>query len=246
VKDGISVFESVESLSRAAADRIVASMRATLCVQPHFSLVLAGGSTPRRLYRLLAEDDALRESIFWKSVHLFWGDERHVPPEHPRSNYRMAAESMLHRLPLPAANIHRIHCEAGDAGTAAGQYEEHLQSFFQTGERGLPRFDCVLLGMGADGHTASLFPGSGALQERRRLVIADLPPAVGEWRVTLTLPVLNQARRVLFLVSGGEKARSLRRIFVDERDLEPLPAGRVRPHRGRLHWLVDRAAAQLL
>jgi 6-phosphogluconolactonase len=246
VNAGISVFDSVESLSRAAADLIVASMRAALSTKPRFSLVLAGGSTPRCLYRLLAEDDGLRESILWKSVHLFWGDERHVPPDHPRSNYRLAAESLLHRISIPAANIHRIQCEAGDAETAAGQYEKELQSFFQPGPGRFPRFDCVLLGMGTDGHTASLFPGSVALQERRRLVTAAQPPAPGEWRVTLTLPVLNQAGRVLFLVSGAEKAPSLRRVLADDRNADALPAGRVRPHRGRLHWLVDRAAARLL
>jgi len=239
----ISVLDTLENVSRAAADRITGHVRAVLSERSYFSLVLSGGSTPRGLYRLLAEDDALRASVPWEAVHIFWGDERHVPPDHPLSNYRMAAESLLTRVPIPAANIHRIRCEVSDARTTAHEYEQELTAFFGSDRDRFPRFDCILLGMGTDGHTASLFPNSGALRERHRLVTADRPEGLKNWRVSLTLPVLNHAGLAMFLVSGADKAHTLSRVLEGDRTADSLPARLVCPVHGKLVWLIDRAAA---
>jgi 6-phosphogluconolactonase len=197
-----------------------------------FVVALAGGSTPKATYALLAGED-LAARVEWSLVHVFWGDERCVPPDHPDSNYRLAREALLDKVLVPARNVHRIQGELPPEQAAAA-YAVELDAVL--GASG--RFDLILLGMGRDGHTASLFPGSAALTEHQRLVVAVYVEPLHSWRVTLTLPVINAAREVVFLVSGAAKASALERV----RAGEPVPAGLVRPAPGRLTWLVDQDA----
>jgi 6-phosphogluconolactonase len=240
-KPQVVIQPSLEALSREAASRFQRLATESIAAVGRFSVALSGGSTPRVLYRLLGEPP-LREVIDWPRVHLFWGDERFVPAEHPDSNYRMAREAFISKAPIPSGNVHRIPTESGNPETAAAQYEETLHRFFaQT-----PNFDLVLLGLGADGHTASLFPGSPALDEHDRLVLATHVPKLDAWRLTLTPPVLRRARHALFLVSGSDKAPILREVLEGPYDPNRLPAQLVRPEKGDLTWLVDEAAASLL
>lgn len=209
-----------------------------------FTVALSGGSTPALLYRLLASPP-YREAISWDNVHLFFGDERGVPPDAPESNYRMARETLISQVPIPAENIHRMLAEAGEAGAA--QYEAHLRGFFGLAEGAFPRFDLILLGMGPDGHCASLFPQKPALRERERLVVLTEPglqPFVP--RLTLTFPALNAAAHILFLVAGADKAETLARVLHGPPDPENLPAQSVAPTNGELLWLLDQEAAQTL
>jgi 6-phosphogluconolactonase len=203
-------------------------------------VALAGGSTPRSLYRLLADDKGpYRTRVPWESTHVFFGDERMVPPDDPDSNARMAFESLLRHVPVPGEQVHRIRGENPDPDRAAEEYEEMLRVTFRLAGREEPRFDLVLLGLGADGHTASLFPGDLALRETVRLAVPSTAPLPPSARVTLTLPVLNAASSVLFLVTGASKSPAVQRV----RRGEDLPAARVRPQNGSLLWLCDRAAA---
>jgi len=208
------------------------------------AVALAGGSTPKALYELLAAD-AYRERIQWPLIHFFWGDERYVPAGDKDSNYRMAWDALLSRVPVPAANIHRMVTDSSDQDAAAQAAEQDLREHFKLAAGGMPRFDLVLLGLGDDGHTASLFPGKPALAEQQRLVVATppgvLPPPVD--RLTLTFPVLNAAAHVVFLVAGAGKAATLRQVLEGPPGAHALPAQRVRPTAGRLTWLIDAAAA---
>jgi 6-phosphogluconolactonase len=179
-------------------------------------------------------------------MFFFWGDERHVPPTDPDSNYRMADETMLSKIPVPAANVFRIKAENPDAEAAALAYEQTLQKFFALEAGQFPRFDLILLGMGPDGHTASLFPGTGALHEKSRLVVANWVEKLKASRFTLTLPVLNSAACVVFLVSGTDKASALHAVLEGDAPGEQYPAKLVRPTNGKLIWLIDRAAASQL
>lgn len=238
----VRVFNDAMELAHAAADEISFRIRRTLRENGRFTWALSGGSTPRDLYRLLA-GDPYRESLPWHAIHFFWGDERHVPPDHPESNFRMVREAMLDAIAVPAGNIHRIAAEDRDAERAALRYETELRSFFALAPGDWARFDLVLLGLGKDGHTASLFPGSAAVRERERLVVAPWVEAQKAFRITLTPPVLSHARRALFLVSGAEKAVALRAVLAGEREPDRYPAQVVE---GNRLWMVDRAAAGLL
>jgi 6-phosphogluconolactonase len=195
---------------------------------------------------LLAGDSSVRAEVPWDKTYFFWGDERHVPPEHPESNYRMAQEAMLSKVPIPSENIHRIHAENPNVQRAAEEYEGTLRAFFRLRAGEFPRFDLVLLGMGPDGHTASLFPGTEALRERKHLVVANWVQKLNAHRITMTLPVFNRAAMVLFLVSGEEKAETLRRALAERRGKDPFPSQLIRPTHGRLLWLVDRGAGGFL
>jgi 6-phosphogluconolactonase len=199
------------------------------------AVALAGGSTPRGVYRLLA-DEPFRSRVPWDRIECFWGDERHVPPDHPDSNYRMAADTLLSKVPVSPRNIHRMPGETRDAAQAAREYEEELRASFH----GMPRFDLILLGLGADGHTASLFPGTPALAEHGRWCVATWVSRLSAYRLTLTFPVLNATRVVAFVVSGAEKAGIVRAVL---RGAGDLPARRVQPMDGELWWMLDRAAA---
>jgi 6-phosphogluconolactonase len=210
-----------------------------------FTVVLSGGSTPRGLYELLASEK-YRTRISWEKVQFFWGDERCVPPDHPESNYRMAREVLLDQIPIPAENIHRMPAEREDHAVAAAQYEETLREFFQVPVGQWPRFDLILLGMGEDGHTASLFPWTPALAETERLVVANYVEKLGTHRLTLTVPVINQAAVVAFLVTGAPKASVLREVLEGARHPGRLPSQLIRPEKGLLLFILDRAAAKEL
>jgi 6-phosphogluconolactonase len=238
----VRIFDGASELMRAAADEIALAARRAVDERDRFTWALAGGSTPRTVYELLASD-FYRERMPWSAIHFFWGDERHVPPDHPDSNFRMAREAMLDRVPVPAENVHRIPAEEPDAQRAAAAYESTLRSFFVLSSGDWPRFDLILLGLGKDGHTASLFPGGGAVRERERLVVAPWVEAQKTFRITLTAPVLNHARRAMFLVSGEEKAEALHAVLEGAREPERYPAQIVE---GNRLWMVDRAAARLL
>jgi 6-phosphogluconolactonase len=211
-----------------------------------FSLALSGGSTPRGLHRRLGRESSAMSRVPWTDIHFFWGDERHVPPEHPQSNFRMAQETLFASAPIPVQNIHRVHAEAPDAAVAAEKYERELISFFNLKNGQLPRLDCVLLGIGADGHTASLFPATNALKEKKRLVVANWVEKFQHHRITMTAPVLNHAAQVIFLVSGRQKAEVLKEILEGDYRPDLLPAQLIRPVHGKLLWLVDQAAGSKL
>jgi 6-phosphogluconolactonase len=238
----VSVFDTPEQLAIAAAERFVEYATELRGALDPFSVVLAGGNTPRRVYELLATE-RFKQRVEWSQVRLFFGDERAVPPDHPDSNYAMAYEALISRVPIPAKNVRRIIGE-GNAHENALAYENQLRTFFA----GLswPRFDLVLLGMGEDGHTASLFPNSEALNEMTRWVLATKNTESGQERITLTLPVFNHARRIMFLVAGKKKAQRLREVLRPQPGAEQLPAQAITPLDGMLEWLVDADAASLL
>lgn len=260
----IEIYPDPAALAEAAAERVIRAADAALTARGRFTIALAGGSTPAGLYRLLGRPP-YRDRIAWERTLVCFGDERCVPPDHPWSNYRMARETLLEAVPLPAANILRMPGELEPVASARS-YAAALRRGFGLRGAGRPVFDLILLGMGDDGHTASLFPGMDALHERRRIVVASavpgyVQPAVP--RITLTFPTLNAARDVLFLVAGAGKAEKVRAILGDLRAVhaerpdgsrpvaaagrrnaaQALPAGQVQPRHGALTWLLDRAAA---
>jgi 6-phosphogluconolactonase len=219
--------------------------RAREAVESHgrFCVALAGGTTPRSVYARVADRQSpYRAQIHWARTWVLFGDERQVAPDHDESNFRMVSEALLRHVPVPEEQVHRIRGENPDSQRAAEEYEEILRDVFRLGAGERPRFDLVLLGLGADGHTASLFPGSEASRETVRLV-TGVTRDPGPDRITLTLPVLNNAAAVLFLVSGKEKAETVRRIFAGASD---LPAAQIRPEQGDLLWLLDGDAASAL
>lgn len=244
-------YPSAGALTEAAAERFVGLANTAIVDRGRFAVALAGGSTPRTLYRLLATD-RYATRIDWQHVHVLWGDERCVPPDHGDSNYRMADEELLSKVPLPRENVHRIRGEI-KPNAAAAEYERLLRSFFHVRDApndpsGGDRLDLVLLGMGDDGHTASLFPGSEAVQlelrrKQDRWVVANFVERLGAWRVTLTTIPINAAREVVFLVSGAGKASVLQRVLEGPRSRELLPVELVTPMNGQLLWLVDEEAA---
>ena len=242
----ISVLEDSAVLSREAAEILVRCIAEVLGKGPHFSISLSGGSTPKTLFSMLVEDDLFKNKIPWDKIHFFWGDERHVPPQDAQSNYRMAYETMLAKALVPPENIHGMPTEQSDAGKVAADYEQELKKFFRLKAGELPVFDFNLLGIGPDGHTASLFPGTEALHEQRRLVVANWVEKFQTYRITLTAPVLNNADTIVVLVSGKEKAEILQRILEGEYQPDLLPSQLIRPKQGRLVWLVDQAAASRL
>jgi 6-phosphogluconolactonase len=242
----IQVVGDVPALSRTAAEMIVLLAAETVEKGDFFTIALSGGSTPRNLYALLATDASLREQMPWQRVHFFWGDERHVPPDNLESNYRMTYEAMLSKLEIPSTNIHRVPSENPDAVKSATDYEQELRRFFKLKAGELPRFDFVLLGMGPDGHTASLFPGTKALQESERLVVANWVEKFRAYRITMTVPVLNNADHVSFIVGGKEKAEILKEVLEGKRAPERLPSQLIAPTHGKLVWIVDKAAASRL
>ncbi len=228
------MYADLEALSRAAAEELSAFLRETVAHRGRCTVALSGGRTPRRLYERLGEDPR----IPWPRIVLFWGDERYVPPEDPRSNARTAREALLRRIAIPPEHVHPMSTHVEDPEEAARVYEVTLRVVFGC----WPHFDLVLLGMGPDEHVASLFPGSSALFETKRWVVAVRVEADPPVRLTLTLPVLNGARRVDVLVTGAEKRQALRRALQDPPDPLRCPASGVRPRDGVLVWWVDRAA----
>jgi 6-phosphogluconolactonase len=242
----ILTFADVESLSDAAANEFVRCAREAVAAQGRFTVALSGGSTPRRLYQLLAAK-SFRSQVDWGRVEFFWGDERCVPPDHADSNYHMAREAMLSHLPIPAEHIHRMEAERPDREAAARDYEALLARVFGVSAGAEPpALDLVLLGMGPDGHTASLFPRTTALNETTRWVVANHVPQLNTDRLTLTLPILNRAREVLFLVAGADKAeRWAEALGPSFAEAPRLPVQLIRPALA-LKWFVDFAAASRL
>jgi 6-phosphogluconolactonase len=242
----VRVFADMPALCRAAADELVRIAGEAAQASGSFSVALSGGSTPRGLYALLAGDEALRGAVPWSKTHIFWGDERHVPPENSESNFRMVTEKLLSKVSIPPGNVHRILGEEPDAGRAAAAYEEELRRHFRLGPGELPRFDLVLLGLGPEAHTASLFPGTPALDETTRLAVPTWVGKLDSERITLTAPVFNAAANVLFLVAGDDKALALKAVLEGPFEPHQLPAQLIRLSSGRLAFLVDAAAARLL
>jgi len=240
----VVVLPDPQALAYEAAKRFARLARRSIGETGRFAVALAGGSTPRALYQLLATEP-FRGQVPWHRVHLFWGDERCVPPDDPQSNYRMVRETLLHSLPLlPDENIHRILAERPPEEAAAA-YDQTLRAFFRSDDS-FPCFDLVLLGLGPDGHTASLFPGTAALDETERSVVANWVPQQNAWRITLTYGVLNAAHHIIFLVAGAGKAAPLKDVLEPDSLQPPLPAQQVNPTAGTLTWLVDEAAASQL
>ncbi|CAN5903479.1 6-phosphogluconolactonase [soil metagenome] len=236
----VEVYPDGAAASRAGAESFAERARAAVEANGRFSVALSGGSTPYAMYAMLAEEP-LRSRIPWEGVHLFWGDDRCVPPAHPRSNFGMAREAFISRVPIPAENVHRMRGEIEPA-RAAEEYERELANHFGSG---VPRFDLIHLGMGDDAHTASLFPFDEAvLRERERRVRVALFRALGEHRLTLTVPVLNAAARLEFLILDGEKAPVVRSVVRGALDPFRLPAQLVRPRDGELVWLLSHDAAR--
>jgi 6-phosphogluconolactonase len=233
----VRVYESPEELAEAAAREFAAKAEEAIEERGRSAVVLAGGSTPKATYGILARDYA--DSIDWSKVHVFFGDERTVPPDHEDSNYRMARETLLDHIRV--GSVHRIRCEL-PPDEAATAYEEELRDFF--GEE-LPRFDLILLGVGSDGHTASLFPETPALEVADRWVVSNPVPKLDTTRITLTVPVINAARSVDFLVAGEDKAEALKEILEGDADPRKYPAKLIQPPGGP-DWMLDRAAAAAL
>jgi 6-phosphogluconolactonase len=234
------------------ADPLALANRAAQVISAHaisakspFTIALSGGSTPKRLYELLSDPDAeYSKHLRWDRIHFFWSDERTVGPDHPESNYRMARDAMLSRVGVPEGNVHRISGEMAIAADSAVAYESDLRRFFRSENDEIPRLDLVLLGMGADGHTASIFPGSEVLHENRKLVAAPWVEKLHTYRITMTLPLLNNAAAVLFLVSGEDKASILSEVLAGEPGR--FPAQFICPTNGSLTWLLDETAARQL
>ncbi len=235
------VFPDADALMRGAAEFFVEKARAASAARGRFSVALSGGSTPKRAYELLATEP-YRKRVDWGRVHFFWGDERCVPPDDSRSNYRMTREALLDHLSLRGDQVHRVRGELPPA-EGAEDYESVLASFFGAGP---VRFDLVLLGLGTNGHTASLFPGTPVLIETKRPAAEVYVAELDMWRVTLTAPVLNAAATAAFLVSGADKADVVREILRGPRDPNRLPAQLIRPESGDATWLLDKPAAARL
>lgn len=242
----IEVHRDPDSLARAAAEHIVRLATDAIAARGRFTAGLPGGSTPRTLFALLG-NPPWSERIDWSRVHVFWGDERCVPPHHPDSNYRLARETLLERVPIPAGHVHRIPGELPPP-EAAQRYEQTLRAFFAADDPTLPqpRFDLLLQGLGDDGHTASLFPGTAALSEEARWVVENYVPRLDSWRITLTAPAINAAAHVIFLVSGAGKADALHAVLRGPQRPHDYPAQLIRPRAGQVLWLVDWAAAARL
>ncbi len=238
------IYADADALAKAAAVELLHHAQRCVTERGLFTLSLAGGSTPRKLYTLLANDPAFRE-FPWAQTHLFFGDERQVPPSHLDSNYLMVTTTLLSTGLVPAANVHRVHTELPDANMTAADYDIELRTFFNATMRfnNCPRFDVILLGMGPDGHTASLFPDSKALEEKDRWVVANWVEKFKSFRITFTFPVLNAARSVMLLVAGADKTEMIHNVLVADRKATTFPVQRVQPLDGIKTWMLDRAAA---
>lgn len=237
----IDVYADAEALSQAAAALFADEARKSVAASDRFSISLAGGQTPRRVYEILAQAP-YRDGIPWSRVHVFWGDERCVPAEDSRSNARMARQALLDHVPIPAEQVHPVPFAATPAESAA-QYAVTLRTFFSGAE---PRFDLVLLGLGENGHTASLFPNTPVLSDRQRWVAEVYVQEQNLWRITMTAVLLNEAAVAAFLVTGANKADVVREVVEGPRDAARLPAQLIQLTHGELRWLLDRGAASKL
>jgi 6-phosphogluconolactonase len=238
----VRVYEDADELALKAARRLARLADQYVLGCGRFTIALSGGTTPRAMFELLSGEPFL-ETVPWSRLHFFWGDERAVPPDHPESNYRMAREALLSKAPIPPENIHRWPAEDADPARAAASYESSLRDFF--GDGGV-RFDLILLGMGADGHTASLFPHTPALKVDDRIAVENEIAPLATTRLTLTAATINDARNVTFLVAGSEKAPALSAVLNGPYEPDLYPSQLIRPARGALLWMIDEAAAASL
>lgn len=236
----INVSKNQEEIFAKSANIFTQLASQAIAARGQFSVALSGGSTPKGMYTLLASD-AYKDKIEWAKVHLFWGDERSVPPTDSQSNYRMANESMISKISIPTENVHRMHAEAQDIESAAKAYEASLKRVLNF-TSGQPCFDLILLGMGDDGHTASLFPGTKALAEKDRIVVVNWVEKFGTNRMTFTAPAINNARNVVFMAAGESKRQPLKEVLTGARNPELYPSQLVQPTNGKLIWLIDEAA----
>jgi 6-phosphogluconolactonase len=241
----IRIFDSVEELSRAGANQFIEWGMEAFQAKGRFVVALAGGSIPRSLYLMLSSEE-FRSRLDWSRVHFFWGDERAVPPFHADSNFRMARETLLSKVNPPPENIHRVLSEKPAPSEAGKAYAEELKRFFSLQEGEWPKFDLVLLGMGSDGHTVSLFPGTAVVHETQSLVAVPWVDIIRAYRITLTPPVINHATHILFFVAGSDKAPALKAVLEGKYQPDKYPAQVIRPLRGTLTWMADRTASALL
>lgn len=237
----IAKFQNSQDLIQEAVKIFIESAQESIRERGRFSVALSGGSTPKPIYRELGNPEH-QSQLNWENIHLYWGDERHVPPTHPDSNFRMVQEQLLMRVAIPEENIHRVPAET-EIRMAAFKYEEELRSPFN-GE--WPRFDLILLGMGEDGHTASLFPNSAGLNEEHRWFIANFAPKQEAWRLTLTKNAINAARQIMVVVQGKNKAAMLAEVLTGEIEPQSKPIQLISPNDGKMIWLVEQESAQLL
>jgi len=241
----LNVFSDLSELSEHSAQFFVEVARRSCGEFGRFTVCLSGGSTPRLTYSLLAQERFSRE-VEWSRVHIFWGDERCVPLDSSDNHYTMTQELWFSKVPIPPENVHRIKGESADPEGAAEEYEGLLKQFFGLRPGDMPRFDLVFLGMGTDGHTASLFPGTAGLSEEGRLVVAHYVPKLQSYRLTLTFPVFNNADQIVFLANGESKATAMKNVLQATIEDMDIPATIIRPKHGKLVWFVDQAAAGYL
>lgn len=239
------IFSSFEELNFYAAEKFVEIANDSIARRGRFSVALAGGSTPKSLYQLLTSEEFVNK-IDWEKVYFFFGDERNVTPDDEESNFRMASESFFKPLKIVGKNIFRWQTELKDARKTAADYEDKIKNFFNLSADEFPRFDLILLGMGADGHTASLFPFSKALNEIEKIAVANPVEKLDTTRLTLTQTTINNAANVFFLVRGADKAETLRAVLEGDFEPEKYPSQAVKLRDGNLYWLIDREAARLL
>lgn len=242
----VHVLAGAPAIAACAAEELLRVSLEAVRASGRFTIALAGGSTPKVLYNLLVTDPRLRNSVPWDKMLVFFGDERHVGPGHPDSNYKMAWDSMLSQAPLAPEQISRIKGEYEDTEKAAREYEEGIRERFKLNEAEFPRFDLILVGMGNEGHALSLFPGTKALHEKRRIVTRNWVGKLFTERITLTAPAANNAANVIFMVTGADKALALKGVLEGPLEPEQLPSQMIRPANGKLLWLVDTAAGSML
>jgi 6-phosphogluconolactonase len=241
----IRILKNLDQVSSVAAEELINCAVNAVEARGLFRIALSGGSTPKTLFTKLASDPDFKKQMPWQSTHFFWSDERTVPPDHPDSNYRMAREAMFKHVDVSEMQIHRIHAELDDPNHAAEEYEKEIRQDFNTTALEIPRFDLILLGMGPDGHTASLFPGTEALKEKKQLVVSNWVSKFNTHRITFTVPLINQATTVMFLVCGEDKAATLKAVLEGPYDPEVYPSQFIKPD-GDLIWFIDQAAGKLL
>jgi 6-phosphogluconolactonase len=242
----IRILPDLSTIAKRAAQEFVQAATSAVAEKHSFTVALAGGSTPKALYSLLATDPVLRAQLPWDKMHLYFGDERTVGPDHPDSNFRMATETLISKSPLKPEQVTRIKGEYEDTEKAAQEYEQALRASFKLADGQFPQFDLVLLGMGNEGHTLSLFPGTKALHETRRIAVRNWIGKLYTERITLTAPAVNQAAQAIFMVTGADKALALKGVLEGPYEPEQLPAQMIQPQSGKLLWLVDTAAGGML
>jgi 6-phosphogluconolactonase len=242
----VELFANGMEIARHAADEVVRIANEAVRARGVFTIALSGGSTPKVLYALLAEHPSLRNSLPWDKIKVFFGDERHAAPGQADSNFQMAADAMLSKVPLQPEQIHRIKGEYPDTAQAAMEYEKVIQQQFNLQPGIFPRFDLILLGMGNEGHTLSLFPGTKALRETQRIVTRNWVGKLYTERVTLTAPVANNAANIIFMIAGADKACALKAVLEGPYEPDQLPSQMIAPANGTLSWLVDEAAGSML